>query len=387
MAGYEVIGAEEQSAINSIFESGGGVLFRHGFEGIRGNSYQVLDFEKEFRDYMGAEYSLAVSSGTAALRVALAGLKIGPGDEVITQSFTFVATVESIIESGATPICTEIDETLNMSPSDLLARITPSTKAVIVVHMLGGAARIDEISKICKERAIPLIEDTAWGCGGDFSNVKLGTIGDVGCYSFDFAKTITTGEGGMVVFKNRVTHDNARAYHDHGHDNNPNFPRWEDTRSASGFNYRMSELQAAVGREQLKKLDMILRRQRENAQKIKEVIQRYPGFKLRTNPFDSRGTEDAIIFHANGILKPNDIRKHLLSFNISTKILPEASTWHFARSWNHLFSTDSATGVPIEKAFPKSQEILSTCVSIPNMVFLRENFLNDLDCALKNAVG
>ena len=116
---------------------------------------------------MNANYSLAVSSGTAALRVALAALGIGNGDEVITQSFTFVATAEAIIESGASPVCADIDLTLNLDPIDLEKRITPRSKAVIVVHMLGTLVNLPEIKRICQKHDLFLIEDTAWGCGGN----------------------------------------------------------------------------------------------------------------------------------------------------------------------------------------------------------------------------
>lgn len=135
MAGFEVIGSEELQEIQEVFASGA-VLFRHGFEPLRNGCFKVQEFESAFADCMKTKNALAVSSGTAALRVALAALDIGPGDEVITQSFTFVATVEAIVESGATPICAEIDHTLNLDPDDLEHRITSKTKAVIAVHML-----------------------------------------------------------------------------------------------------------------------------------------------------------------------------------------------------------------------------------------------------------
>jgi 8-amino-3,8-dideoxy-alpha-D-manno-octulosonate transaminase len=203
-------------------------LFRHGFDGLRNESYKVKEFERAFADKMEISYGLAVSSGTAALRVALAAIGIGEGDEVITQSFTFVATAEAIIEAGAIPVCVNIDLTLNMDPSEFESRITQRTRAVIVVHMLGTPARLPEIISICKRHNIYLIEDTAWGCGGKLHGKPLGTWGDVGTYSFDFAKTMTTGEGGMIVFREEEIWKKAAAWHDHGHENNPAVPRWED---------------------------------------------------------------------------------------------------------------------------------------------------------------
>ena len=257
MAGYEVIGQEELSEIKEVFESGG-VLYRRGFDEKRNGCFKVAEFEKKFAEYTQAGHSLAVSSCTAGLRVALASLGIGPGDEVVTQSFTFVATVEAIVEAGATPVCVDIDNTLNMSPMALEQAINQSTKAVIVVHMLGVPARLEEISKICEKHGVYLIEDAAWGCGARLMNRSLGTWGDIGVFSFDYAKTITTGEGGMMVFKDSNTFDRAAAWHDHGHENNPMLPRYEDSRSSSGFNYRMMELQGAHS-AQLRKLPEIIK--------------------------------------------------------------------------------------------------------------------------------
>jgi 8-amino-3,8-dideoxy-alpha-D-manno-octulosonate transaminase len=138
MPGYELMGREELAEIQDIFDHGA-VLFRHGFDGLRQGRYKVKDFEAAMAAKLGTGHGLAVTSGTAALRVALAALGVGEGDEVITQAFTFVATVEAIIESRATPVCAEIDATLNLDPADLARRISPRTKAVIAVHMLGYA--------------------------------------------------------------------------------------------------------------------------------------------------------------------------------------------------------------------------------------------------------
>jgi len=165
MPGYEWIGEEESEQVASIFANGG-VLFRHGFDSLRKGSYKVLEFEKKFSKHVGVSEALAVTSGTSALKIALKALGVGPGDEVITQSFTFVATVEAIVEVGATPVIAEVDLSLNMNPQDLKKKITSATKAVIPVHMLGTPARMREILSICKEADILVLEDSAWGCGG-----------------------------------------------------------------------------------------------------------------------------------------------------------------------------------------------------------------------------
>jgi len=271
MPGFELIDHQERLAVNEVFDNGG-ILFSVGFEGLRNGSYKVRDFEGAFSQKLGIKHAHAVTSGTAALKVGLKALGIGRGDEVITQCFTFVATVEAILECGAIPILTEINRTLSMDPDDLTIKLTPKTKAIIPVHMLGAACQMNEIVQIAKDRQIPVLEDTAQACGGKYREKFLGTLGKVGTFSFDFGKTLTTGEGGMVVTDDEQTYLRVRAYSDHGHENNPDLPRGEDTRRFPGFNHRMMELQGAIGLVQLGKLDFILKIQRENKRKIREAL-------------------------------------------------------------------------------------------------------------------
>lgn len=385
MPGFELIGVEEQAEVNDVFARGG-VLFRHGFDALRGDCYKVKEFETAFAAAMGVSHALAVTSGTAALRVALAALDIGPGDEVITQSFTFVATVEAIIEAGATPVCAEIDTTFNLDPDDLRKRITSNTKAVIAVHMLGTPARLPEIQAICRERNLVLIEDAAWGCGGSLGGKPLGTWGEMGTFSFDFAKTMTTGEGGMVVFQNRKHYELAAAWHDHGHENNPAVPRWEDTRHGSGFNYRMMELQGAVGLAQLKKLPRVVEAQRVNRERIWNAISDLPGITPRTVPVGAVETADALVFTVDSKKTALQCRAALLARGVSTKILPEATTWHFAGTWSHMPELLASHGGNLSNAFPKSHQILSKAVSLPVFVNMAETLPQTIRLALSEAL-
>ena len=380
MPGYELIGKEELDELNHLFNSSG-ILFRHSFDQLRNSVYKVRDFEKEFAQRMNVPYALGVSSGTAALRVALAALGISEGDEVITQSFTFVATVESIIESRAVPVITEVDSTLNMDSDDLERKISKNTKAIIVVHMLGTPARLKEIKEIADKYSIPIIEDTAWGCGGYYDDISLGTFGDIGTYSFDFAKTITTGEGGMIVFKNEEYYKKAAAWHDHGHENNPLLPRWEDSRSSSGFNFRMNEMQGAVGISQLKKLDRVVSEQRKNAELIRGALSAFP-IRLRTVPGNSFETSDAQVFFTEKPELARRCRNELVSEGIGTKILPEAISWHFAGCWDHMPELFIKHGSDLSKAFLRSKEILEISVALPISVFMPEGFTGKIEQAL-----
>jgi len=383
--GFEVIGAEEQAEINDIFARGG-VLFRHGFDALRNDCYKVREFESAFASYMKVPHALAVTSGTAALRVALAALDLQPGDEVITQSFTFVATAEAIIEARAVPVCCEVDATLNMDPADLERRITPRTRAVIAVHMLGTPARLREITDICSRKNVVLIEDAAWGCGGSLDGRALGTWGRMGTYSFDFAKTMTTGEGGMIVFRDKRDYERAAAWHDHGHENNPAVPRWEDTRSGSGFNYRMNELQGAVGLAQLKKLDDVVRRQRTNRDALWRAIADLPGVIARDVPVGSHETADALVFETTSAQVARDTRTALVASGLSTKILPEAVTWHFAGTWSHMPELVIRHG-DLSQAFPATAARLSRCVSLPITVKMDESTPAKMRQAIQSVVG
>ena len=381
MPGFELIGKEEYLEIQNLF-SKSGILFRHGFDALRNNIYKVRDFEKNFASRMGVSDALAVSSGTAALKVALKALGVGPGDEVITQAFTFVATVEAIVEVGAKPVIANIDKTLNIDPKNLSKKITSKTKAVIVVHMLGIPSDMDSVLQITSKNNIKVIEDTAWGCGGNYKGKPLGSIGDIGTYSFDFAKTITTGEGGMIIAKDNNVLELAKAYHDHGHENNPTLPRWEDSRSSSGFNYRMTEMQGAVGLAQLKKLDEVISAHQKHKKAIVDQIENLP-ISFRKKPAEFIDTADALIFFVKDKSTALKCREALLSNGVSTKILPEAYTWHFAAEWDHIkemyedwekFTTD----------LKPSKEIIEKAVSLPITINFKEESITHIYKSIKN---
>ena len=384
MPGFELIGKEEKKQIDSIFQNGG-VLFRHGFDNLRNGTYKVKEFEKKFAKRMNSKYALAVSPGTAALRVALATLDIQPGDEIITQSFTFVATVEAIIESRAIPVCIDIDKTLNMDPNVLEKKINKKTKAVIIVHMLGTPCNVKAIKKICRSKNIALIEDTAWGIGASVKNKYLGTWGNIGTFSFDFAKTITTGEGGMLLFNDKKLYKQAAAWHDHGHENNPSVPRWEDTRSSSGFNFRMTEMQAAVGIAQLKKLKFIVKSHTKNKELITKKLSKFKNIEFREKPENSIDSAEALIFLVKSRYLAIKCRKALLKINISTKILPEATTWHFAKHWNHM--KELKLNKRNKNYLKVSNDLLARAVSIPITINMKKNLPSKIYAALNKVIN
>lgn len=278
MPGRELFGDEELKEVVDVMKRK--VLFRYGFDKEREGIFKVSEFEKKFAEYTGCKYALGVSSGSAALKVALESLNLPKGKEIITQCFTFVATVEAIKEAGFKPILCEVDKTLNMDPDDLKKKINENTVAVIPVHMMGSAARIEEILEIAKENNLKVVEDNCQSTGASYKGKKLGTFGDMGCFSFDYVKVMTAGEGGMVITDDENLYKQAEYYHDHGHPHLSGVGRGDEKKMRDGFNFRMNEIQGAIGLAQLKKLPEIIKRQKENKKKIKEEI-RNSGIEFR----------------------------------------------------------------------------------------------------------
>ena len=372
MPGWELIGKEERDAVNEVFDKGG-VLYRYAWTDKRQNIYMVDDFERAVAKKMDVAYAYGVSSGTAALHAALKAMDIRPGDEVITQSHTFVATVEAIIEAGAKPVITEVDKTLNMDHEDLEKKITEKTKAIIPVHMMGIAAKMKEIQHIAKTQGIPILEDNAQSFGGTYEKRYLGTIGDVGITSFDFGKVLTTGEGGMVFTDNESIFRRVREYSDHGHELNPDFPRGEDTRTITGVNYKMAELQGAIGLAQLKKLDYIINHQRKHKQKIKDGIKDIPGIEFRNIPNPEGDTGECVIFFLETKAKTKKFMYLLKEKGFGTKNLPDAINWHYTGTWTHIFKNyDEYQGKDLEQVWKQSTDILRRAIALPIFVNMED---------------
>ena len=258
MPGFEWLGKEEREAVLDVMDRG--VLFRYEFADQRQGAFRVKEFEEAFAKYTGAGFALAVSSGSAALKVALAAMGIGPGDEVVTQGFTFVATWEAIFEAGATPVFCEIDETLCMDPADLKKKITDKTRCIIPVHMMGAQARIKEIMAIADEHGIPVLEDTAQSAGGSLEGKALGTFGQTGTFSFDSVKTLTTGEGGMICTDDEHLAARLRRLKFHGLGVDA-FDRQVQGRAPQaeviepGYKYNLPDILAAIGIGQIERLE------------------------------------------------------------------------------------------------------------------------------------
>ncbi len=395
MPGFEIFGEEEKKEIMDVLDTG--VLFRYEFNEQRNGIFKVKGFENKFAEYCGSSHAQAVTSGTAALKVALKALGIGPGDEVVTQGFTFVATWEAIFEVGAIPVFTEVDATLNMDPGDLEKKITPKTKCIIPVHMLGAQARVEEIVAIASEHGIPVLEDTAQAAGGRIGGKHLGTFGTCGTFSFDSVKTMTTGEGGMIVTDDKELWKTMSEYHDHGHDHTVNpGGRGGEGRRFIGFNYRMMELQGAIGLAQLAKLDSMITAQQKNKAALKNAAGRIPGVSFR-NLVDEQG--DSATFLTFSMQD----REHCRRVNNSLRntgfgaINFAENSWHFYPEWEHLLAGKTLvnSGYPFiepggkrrivyaPKTLPQSAEILEKTLVYPVSIKMKTGLLDDMCRALE----
>lgn len=396
MPGFEIIGEEEKEQILEVLSRK--VLFRYGFDQQRGGDYKVAAFERSFAQYCGVNHALAVSSGTAALRVALAALGVGPGDEVITQGFTFVATWEAILDTGAIPVFAEIDDTLCMDPRDLDNRISSRTKAIVTVHMCGAQARIPEILEKAGRHNLPVLEDTAQSCGGTLNGKALGSFGSMGTFSFDSVKTLTTGEGGMVITDDEGLYIRASEYHDHGHDHNPNVDRGHEKRNFIGANYRMMELQGALGLAQLGKLEKVtLPRQRENKRRIRETLEKIDQVTFRNIPDPKGDTATFLIFSLPTAEKAKAFNQVMAQEGFGTVYWYE-NTWHYYDEWEHLLAGKSClpSGYPFKDpsgqtrceyqraALPRTTEILSRTLTIPINIYM-DGQIPDIQKAIEKA--
>lgn len=247
---------------------------------------KVLAFEKEFAARMNCKYCLAVTSGTAALQTAMAALEVGPGDEVILPAWTWHSCYTAIVLAGALPVFAEIDESFNIDPGDIESRITPRTKALIAVHLQGNPADMDKIMAIARKHSLRVIEDCAQSVGASYKGRPLGSIGDIGIYSLQLNKTITSGEGGAVVTSDPVLFERAGRFHDVGGFRDPHEKLVGKAQLLPfvGCNFRMSEFTGGVLLAQIRKLDTIIGGVRAAAKRVYDGIGDLPRIHLRQRP-------------------------------------------------------------------------------------------------------
>lgn len=280
--GMTLLGDEERAAVLEVLESRS--LFRYYGPDLR---RKVDAFENASKDLLGAGHAVATSSGTAALRCALAALGIGCGDEVIVPAFTFIATVNAVVVSAAVPIFAEVDDTLGLDAADVESKITPRTKAIIAVHLDNGAADMDALMEVATRHGIPVIEDAAQAMGATLHGRALGTIGAIGCFSLQLEKNVTSGEGGLVVTDDEELWLRAARYQDQGGQfvTSTGGSRGGDTDAPFvGENLRMTEIAGAIAEVQVRKLPAMLETQRANQRHVLDACSDVAGLQWRRLP-------------------------------------------------------------------------------------------------------
>ena len=264
---------------------------------------KVAEFEKKFAEYVGVKHAVASSSGTTALHLALLSAGIGPGDEVITTPFTFAATGNSILYVGAKPVFVDIDyETYNIDPANIEKAVTDKTKAIMPVHLYGQPADMDPINQTAHDHGLNVIEDAAQAHGATYNGKKAGSLGDLGCFSFYPTKNMTTSEGGIITTDNEDMAEKTRVLRSHGESERYNHV-------VLGYNFRMTDIAAAIGIVQLKKLEKFNEKRIENAKYLTKHIDEINGIKA---PYVSDNVKH--VFHQYTVRIKKSNRNKLMEF-------------------------------------------------------------------------
>ena len=354
--GSFLVGKEEIKELMDVMESGH--LFRYGDLNNADFKHKVHTLEEEFAEYCGVPYAFATSSGTSSLLISLFALEAKPGDEVIVPAYTFVASYSAIIFAGFTPVLAEIDESLTLDPKDVEERITSKTRAIMPVHMLGNPCKMDEIMEIAKKHNLAVIEDCCQAAGASYRGKKVGVMGLTGAFSLNVFKTITAGDGGMIITRDQELYEHMFAIHDQGHTPSRTGVQVGE-RYILGLNFRANEVTGAVALAQLRKIDLITSMLQEKKQKFKELISAAEGFRFRTlnDETGAIATVCTVIFESKE--KADAVCKILGTDTV------DHSGWHVYANMEHILHYFKQIGRPVMKgSFPVTDDILSRSVNI-----------------------
>jgi dTDP-4-amino-4,6-dideoxygalactose transaminase len=272
---YSIDESEGEEVLAAVRER---AFTRYRFDDPAGVSRTML-FERTMAKLLGAKRVLAMNSCTSALLAGLVALGVRRGDEVIVPGYTFIATIAVVLFLGARPVVAEIDDSLTLDPADVSTKLTDRTKGIIPVHMIGAPADLGSLAGIAREAGCFMLEDVAQACGARYRGARLGTIGDAGAFSFNVSKTMTTGDGGLLVTSSDAVYERAFSFHDHGYA--PDRAGVIDEGAGLGLNLRMHELAAALGLAQAPKLDTILDRCRALKQVVRAELEGMRGVRER----------------------------------------------------------------------------------------------------------
>jgi dTDP-4-amino-4,6-dideoxygalactose transaminase len=350
------VGEEEKKQVLEVLASGH--LSRYGNLEDPKFTRKVFTLEEEFARYVGVPYALATSSGTSALLCCLLAAGLKPGDEVIVPAYTFVATYSAAAFLGLVPILCEIDESLDLDPTDVERRITPKTRAIMAVHMLGNPCDMDAILAIATRHGLLVIEDACQAAGASYRGRKVGSIGDMAGFSLNVFKTITAGDGGLVTARTEAHYKTAFGFHDQGH--SPLRAGVEvGRRCLLGLNFRMNEITGALALAQLRKIDLIIAALREKKRKFKDQIADIPGMHFRklNDASGECGTLLTVLF--------DDARRAAsVAGALGTKTVAK-SGWHVYANMEHVNQYLKEQGQPCGKgAYPRTDDVLSRAINL-----------------------
>jgi dTDP-4-amino-4,6-dideoxygalactose transaminase len=348
------IGEEELEEVADVVRSGH--LFRYGDVNDPRFRRKVLGFEELFAAYLGVRRVLATNSGTSSLFIALHAMGFQPGDEVIVPTFGFAATYHAPIFAGLVPVLAEIDDSLCLDPGDIEHRITPRTKAIIPVHMLGNPCDMNAIMAIARKYGLAVLEDACQAVGASYRGRKVGSFGQMAAFSLNVFKTITAGDGGALVTGDENLYERAFGLHDQGYKPGPAVPRIAAD-SILGMDFRMNELTGAVALAQLRKLDRIVAALRQRKCKLKALVDGVPGMRFRrlNDPEGECGTLCAVLFDRAD-------RAAAVAAALGT-VTAERTGYHYHSNIEHLNRHLDCLGRPHgPRAYPRSHDILCRAI-------------------------
>ncbi|MEG1823711.1 MAG: DegT/DnrJ/EryC1/StrS family aminotransferase [Cloacibacillus sp.] len=384
MPGTEIFNNDEVKAAVDVLERQ--MIHRYGSHGARAGIYRAEDFENRAKELTGSKYALAVSSGTAALITALKGIGIKPGDEIITSPFTFIASVEAIVACDAVPVLGDLDETLGLDPASAERLITPRTKAIMPVHMFGASADMDAFIALGKKYGIPIVEDACEVVGGTYKGRMLGSIGACGAWSFDPNKTLTVGEAGMIFTDDHDAWFAMDCYSDHGHVHSKEHDRGAEGKFGFGVNYRISELQGALGAVALEKMPEALAALRANKKKIMEA-----GVKAGLSPRPMHDADGDTATHAIFMMPTADAAKKFQA--ASGCAIIAGNTWHYAKHWKALsdmgdmdyFGNHTPSYAP--ETMAQAESMLSRAVMFGLNIKMSDEEIAKITCAIEKGAA
>lgn len=371
MPGMEVYGAEERKEVMEVLETG--ALFRYGHEHIRKGMWKAKEFEAEVCKHTGAKYAHAVSSGTSAVSSIMAASGIGHGDEVIVPPYTFLAPIEAVFLAGALPVFAEINETLCLSPEGIEAAVTPKTKAVLLIHMCGAPADIDGILAVCKKHDLVLLEDCGQAMGASYKGKSVGLHGAAGAFSFDYFKITTCGEGGMTITNDEKIYKRIDQIGDHGHTHEGDNRGMED-HFVMGSNYRIGEINAAIGLAQMRKLPWILGQNRKNKKFIKDRLKKIEGLSFRELTDESGDSATFLNFFVPSKEIASRLFEQFTEDGVGGIANWYTNMYHFINQWDHIKEIKFPAKLAIHDlgtpqayknlSLPKSEDIISRLICI-----------------------